>query len=285
MAMVTPSPAPVEASEGGAQAPAASRPSRSPGLLVEIGGMLDLGARALARAVSPPYPWAAEFVTQFRFVVRICFVPMILTSFALTFGPAGIQASNFFSLFGALDRLGGAYELIVIRFFAPLVVGIVLAGAAGTAICADLGARVVRDEIDALKVLGIDPIRNLVVPRLLVLIAMALLCDIFAVVAGLLGLVVVALQNHAGLGPVFSTFFSNATPLELEGSIVQCGLYGVIIATVACYKGLNVSGGAEAVGRAVNRTVVVCFLALGFSDYVFTQLLLATHPILSQVRG
>ncbi len=129
------------------------------------------------RALRPPYPWAAEFVNQFRFTVKICFFPMILTAFALSFGPAGIQASNFFALFGALDRLGGAYELIVVRLFAPLVVGIILAGAAGTAICADLGARVVREEIDALRVLGVDPIKSLVVPRLLVLMLGRAVCS------------------------------------------------------------------------------------------------------------
>jgi phospholipid/cholesterol/gamma-HCH transport system permease protein len=247
--------------------------------------MVALGAAALTRAVCAPYSWSAEFVTQFRFTVKICFFPMILTSFALSFGPAGIQASNFFALFGALDRLGSAYELIVLRLFAPMVVGIVLAGAAGTAICADLGARVVREEVDALRVLGIEPVRSLVVPRLLALVCAALLFDVFAVIAGLVGLVVVALQNGTALEPVFSTFFSNATPLELEASVLKCGLYGAIIAVVCCYKGINVSGGPEAVGRAVNRSVVVCFLAIGFTDYVFTQLLLATHPILSQVRG
>jgi phospholipid/cholesterol/gamma-HCH transport system permease protein len=101
----------------------------------------------------------------------------------------------------------------------------------------------------------------------------------------LLGLVVVALQNGVDLGSVSSTFFSNATALELEASIFKCGIYGAIIAIVCCYKGLHVSGGPEGVGRAVNRSVVVCFLAIGFIDYVFTQLLLATHPILSQIRG
>jgi phospholipid/cholesterol/gamma-HCH transport system permease protein len=256
-----------------------------PGFVRELGGMVHMAALAFERGVRRPFPWAAEFVTQFRFTVKICFFPMILTAFALSFGPAGIQASNFFALFGALDRLGSAYELIVLRLFAPLVVGIVLAGAAGTAICADLGARVIREEIDALRVLGVDPIKNLVVPRLLVLISAALLFDVFAVLAGLLGLVVVALQNGQPLGPVFSTFFSNATALELEASVLKCGVYGAIIAIVCCYKGINVSGGPEAVGRAVNRAVVVCFLSIGFTDYVFTQLLLATHPILSQVRG
>ena len=251
----------------------------------QLGGMTHLALAAFARMVRPPFTWGPEFVAQFRFVLRLCFIPMVLTSFALAFGPAGIQASNFFALVGALDRLGSAYELIVVRFFAPLVVGIVLAGAAGTAICADLGARVVREEMDALRVLGIDPIKNLVVPRLLVLVAMSVLCDVFALLAGLLGLVVVVAQNHAQLGPVMATFFSNATALELEASILQSSIYGVVIAIVACYKGMTVSGGSEGVGRAVNQSVVVGFLAIGFMDYVFTQLLLATHPILSQVRG
>jgi len=269
--------------------PSPSPPERRtltlPGFAIEIGGMVYLGALALARGIRPPYSWAAEFVTQFRFVLRLCFFPMLLTSFALAFGPAGIQATNFFQLFGALDRLGGAYSLISIRLFGPMVVGIVLAGAAGTAICADLGARMVREEVDALRVLGVDPVKSLVVPRLLALTLAALLFDVFAILAGLVGMVVVALQAGAPLGPVFSTFFSNATPLELQASVLKCGIYGAVIAIVCCYKGMNVSGGPEAVGRAVNRAVVVCFLAIGFIDYVFTQLLLATQPILSQVRG
>lgn len=256
-----------------------------PGFVRELGGMVFLAYLVFLRGVRGPYTWAPEFVAQFRFTLRICFFPLILTSFALSFGPAGIQASNFFGLFGALDRLGGAYEFIVVRLFAPLVVGIILAGAAGTAMCADLGARVVREEVDALRVLGIEPIKSLVVPRVLALLVAALLFNIFAVLAGLLGLVVVSIQNGADLGPVFHTFFSNATALELEASTLKSGLYGAIIAIVSCYKGINVSGGAEGVGRAVNQAVVVTFLAIGFTDYFFTQLLLATHPILSQVRG
>jgi phospholipid/cholesterol/gamma-HCH transport system permease protein len=258
---------------------------RGPRFLHEVGGMIELAGTSIVAAVRPPYGWAAEWVSQFRFVLGTCLLPLVLLSFAMSFGPAGIQVSGLLKLFGALDRLGGTYELIVVREFAPLVVGIVLAGAAGTAICADLGARVVREEIDALRVLGVDPVKNLVVPRLLVLIAAAILSDVFALLAGMLGLVAVAIENGAPLGPVFSTFFSNATGLEWEASVLKCGVYGAIIAIVACYQGINVSGGPEAVGRAVNRSVVIAFLAIGFTDYVFTQLLLATHPILSEVRG
>ncbi|UTI66745.1 ABC transporter permease [Paraconexibacter antarcticus] len=275
-------------------APPAARPPRAAawvarrramrGVAFEIGGMCHLAALVVARGLRPPFIYGAELLAQLRFVVTISWFPLVLTAFALSFGPAGIQASGFLGLFGALDRLGAAYELIVVREFAPLVTAIVVAGVAGTAICADLGAREVQEETDALRVLGVDPVKSLVVPRVIALVTVSLMFDVLALIAGMLGAVVVVLQNHAPLGPFFSTFFNNATPLELEASFLKAAIYGAVISIVCCYKGLKVTGGPEGVGRAVNHAVVICFLAIGAIDYVFTQLLLATNPILSQPR-
>jgi phospholipid/cholesterol/gamma-HCH transport system permease protein len=247
--------------------------------------MVLLVVRTARRALSRPFNWGPEFATQFTFIIRVCFVPLILTSFAIAFGPIGVQASGFFQTFGSFDRFGSVYELVEVRWFAPLVVGIVLAGAAGTAICADLGARVVREEMAALRVMGVDPIKALVVPRVLALVCVGLLFNIFALVSGLAGAALVLYQHHQPLGPAVSDFFANATPLELQAATLKIGIYAAVIAVVSCYKGLNVSGGPEGVGRAVNQSVVTAFVAIGFIDYVFTQTLLATHPILSQVRG
>jgi phospholipid/cholesterol/gamma-HCH transport system permease protein len=255
-----------------------------PRVVVELGGMFHLGGLALVRGVRGPFTYAPEFVQQFRFTLQIAIVPLIITSFALSFGPAGIQAVNFLGLFGALDRLGGLYVLIVVREFAPLVTAIVIAGVAGTAITADLGARVVREEMDALNVLGIDPIKSLVVPRLLALVLACVLCNVFALLAGVIGAVLVVIQNDAAVGPFFSTFFSSATTLEFVGAMVKCAIYGAMIAIVCCYKGLNAKGGSEGVGLAVNQAVVIAFLGIGAIDYAFTQYLLATNPILSEVR-
>lgn len=261
----------------------ALRPSL-PRSLVELGGMGVLGAQATWRASRPPFSYFPEFIEQFRFALKIAWFPLILMSFALSFGPAGIQASAFFALFGALDRLGGAYELIVVREFAPLVTAIIVAGAVGTAMCADLGAREIREETDALRVLGVDPIKSLVVPRFLAIIAVSVLFNVFALISGLAGAVVVVLQNGGELGPFFTTFLNNATPLEFGASLLKCLVYGSMIAVVSCYKGMNTSGGPEGVGRAVNQSVVITFLLIGAIDYVFTQFLLATNPILSQTR-
>jgi phospholipid/cholesterol/gamma-HCH transport system permease protein len=220
-----------------------------------------------------------------RFALKAAWFPLALTSFALAFGPVGVQASDFFSLFGALDRLGSVYELAVVREFAPFVTAIVLAGVVGTAICADLGAREVRQETDALRVLSIDPIKGLVVPRMLTIIGLSVVFNIFALVSGMLGAILVVWQNHGAVGPFLANFFANATTLELAGSFLKAACYATIIATVCCYKGLNSSGGPEGVGRAVNQAVVIAFLAIGIFDYAYTQLLLATHPILSETRG
>src|SRR3954449_3214556 len=190
-------------------------------LLEDVGSMFVLTGKTLVSAIRPPYPYGNEFVNQFLFALRLGWFPMIVTSVALAYGPSGIQAANFLNLFGALDRLGGLFVLAVIREFAPLVCAVVMAGVAGTAITADLGARKIREELDALLVLGVDPIKNLVVPRFLALMLATALFDIYAVIFGTFGGVLVTLTNKAPLGPFWATYFSNATTTELWGSLLK----------------------------------------------------------------
>ena len=262
--------------------------SRTAGALrafvADIGDMGILTGRTLISAVRPPYTYGNEFVYQFLFALRVCWFPMIVASIAFTYGPAGVQAAGFLNLFGALDRLGGLFILVVVREFAPLVCALVMAGVAGTAMCADLGARKIREELDALQVLGIDPIKNLVVPRFLALMLATGLFNVYAIIFGTFGGVLVTLTNKAPLGPFFATYFSNATTTELWGSVLKTFIFGGVIAIVCCYKGLTAKGGSEGVGRAVNQAVVVAFIGIGAVNYVFTQTLLATHPELSAVR-
>jgi phospholipid/cholesterol/gamma-HCH transport system permease protein len=254
------------------------------GRFQQLGDIGALAFQTVVAAARPPYPYGREFVRQSLFVLRLTLPAMIIVSIALTYGPAGVQAANFLNLFGALDRLGGLFVVIVIREFAPLVCAIVMAGVAGTAITADLGARKIREELDALAVLGVDPVKNIVVPRFLALVSLTALLDIFALAFGTVGGVLITLQHHAPLAPFFESYFNNATPTELAGSLIKSLCYGGIIAIVCCYKGMTASGGAEGVGRAVNQAVVIAFMGIGTFNYVFTQTLLAVHPDLSIVR-
>ncbi len=253
-------------------------------LFEQVGDMMILTAKTIVSAVRAPYPYGGEFIRQFLFALQLCWFPMMISTLAFGFGAPGLQAANFLTLFGALDRLGGFFVLASIREFAPSVTAVVVAGVAGTAITADLGARKIREELDALQVLGVDPIKNLVVPRFLALMLITGLMDIYALIFGIVGGLAAEVLYHEPLGGFFSTLLSNASVTDLWGSVLKTTLFGAIIAVVCSYKGMTASGGAEGVGRAVNEAVVIAFMGVFAFNYVFTQTLLATHPELQVIK-
>jgi phospholipid/cholesterol/gamma-HCH transport system permease protein len=253
-------------------------------LLEQVGDMMILTGKTIVSALRPPYPYGGEFVSQFLFALKLCWFPLLVSTVAFGYGAPGLQAANFLVLFGALDRLGGFFVLASIREFAPFVTAVVVAGVAGTAITADLGARKIREELDALQVLGVDPIKNLVVPRFLALMLITGLLDVFAIVFGIFGGVLVEILYNEPLGGFFATLFNNASVTDLWGSVLKTTLFGAIIAIVCSYKGMTASGGAEGVGRAVNEAVVIAFMGVFAFNYVFTQTLLATHPELQVIK-
>jgi len=253
-------------------------------VMEELGDVIILTGKTVVSAVRPPYPYGGEFVSQFLFALKLCWAPLVVTSFVVAYAAPGLQAANFLILFGALDRLGGFFVLAVVREFAPVVCAIIVAGVAGTAITADLGARKIREELDALQVLGVDPVKNLVVPRFLALMIVTALFDIFAIFSGLAGGLIAALVSGGAANDFFATFLTNASTTDLWGSVLKCTMFGAIVAVICCYKGMTASGGAEGVGRAVNQAVVMAMMTVGAFNYVFTQTLLATHPEISIIR-
>jgi phospholipid/cholesterol/gamma-HCH transport system permease protein len=253
-------------------------------LLEEVGDMLILTGKTIVSSVRPPFPYGGEFLGQFLFALRLCWFPLLISTIAVSYGAPGLQAANFLVVFGAIDRLGGFFVLAVIREFAPFVVAIIVAGVAGTAITADLGARKIREELDALQVLGVDPVKNLVVPRFLALIAITGLLDVYAIIFGITGGIIATITNGGTTGAFWATFFTNASTTDLWGSVLKCTCYGGIVAIVCCYKGMTASGGAEGVGKAVNQAVVISLMGVAAFNYVFTQTLLATHPEIQVIR-
>jgi phospholipid/cholesterol/gamma-HCH transport system permease protein len=250
----------------------------------QVGEMMILTAKTLTAAVRPPYPYGEELVGQFLFVLKLSWFPMSISTFALCLGAPGLQAAGFLNLIGGLDKLGGFFVVTAVRFIGPVVTAAVVAGVAGTAITADLGARKIREELDALQVLGVDPIKNLVVPRFLALVAITALLDVFAIVFGLTAGIVASLLYGQPLGGFFATLFDNALVTDVWGSVLMCSMFGGIIAVVCCYKGMTASGGAAGVGRAVNQGVVIAFMGVFAFLTVFTAVLLASNPELQTIR-
>ncbi len=250
----------------------------------EIGSMVVLTRATVWAALRPPYSYGAEFASQFLFGLRMAWFRWC--SRRLRSRTARRHPGR--GLSEPLRRagpLGGLFALVVMREFAPLVCAIVISGVVGTAICADLGAaRKIREELDALMVLGIDPIKSLVVPRFLAVMALTTLLDIFALVLGTFGGMLATLTHGAPLGPFFATYFANATTTEFAASLLKTTIFGAIIAIVCCYNGLTAKAALRAWGARSNQAVRHLVPGIGAVNYVFTQTVLALYPELSQLR-
>ena len=203
-----------------------------------------------------------EMLDQIWFVARVTMVPTLVLSIPYTV--LIVFTLNIVLLdVGAGDLSGAGAALASVTQVGPVVTAIVVSGAASTAMCADLGARTIREEIDAMRVIGVDPIQALVVPRVLAATYVAFLLYSVVAVVGLAG------------SYFFVVYFQNVTPGAFAGgmtlltglpqvivSLVKALLFGLSAGLIACYKGLSVGGGPTSVGTAVNETVVLAFIAL-----------------------
>ncbi len=229
-------------------------------------------AMALDTLVSiPRRPFALrEFVLQSWFVARVSLVPTVML--AVPYTVLVVFTFNILLLeFGAADISGTTAAFATVTQIGPIVTVLVVAGAGATAMCADLGARTIRDEIDALRVMGINPIQSLVVPRVLAATLVAVLLTSVVIMVGLVG------------GFAFSVYVQHVTPgayaagmtvltgvPDLLLAIIKAALFGMAAGLIACYKGMYVGGGPAGVGNAVNETVVYTFIALFAINIVAT---------------
>ena len=254
------------------------------GALVEVAGMVVLVAVTLRDFFRAPLSYARDIGEASWIVARRCTLPLALSVFVLGFGALGVEAGVVLDAVGSPDRTGGVYVTAAVREIATWVTAMVVAGVAGTAVCADLGARKIREELDALQVLGIRPTR-LVVPWAIALTLVTPLLLLVAIASCLLsGVFAVWLLYDTTIGGFAETFKANFAPPELIGSLVKTAIFGVIIAIVCCYKGMNAKGGPQGVGRAVNQAVVIAFAALWVANYAITSIVLALYPELQGLR-
>jgi phospholipid/cholesterol/gamma-HCH transport system permease protein len=226
-----------------------------------LGDFVALVLDTLIAIVRPPFAWR-EFLQQSWFVARVSLLPTILL--AIPFTVLTVFTLNILLVeFGAADFSGTGAAFGAVTQIGPMVTVLVVAGAGATAMCADLGARTIREELDAMRVIGIDPIQALVVPRVLAATVVALLLDSMVAIVGITG------------GFMFSVFVQNVTPgafaagmtlltgpPEVVISLCKAALFGLAASLIACYKGIHVGGGPAGVGNAVNETVVFAFMAL-----------------------
>ncbi len=258
-----------------------ARPIPTRGLLVRaltaIGHLFALALDTVRATFRRPFA-LRETIEQFWFVVSVSWVPAMLVS--IPFGAViALQLGTLTVQIGAQSFTGAASVLAVVQQAAPIVTTLVIAGAGGAAICAELGARTIRDEIAAMRVIGISPVQRLVVPRVLACVFAAVLLNGLVSVVGVLGGYFFNVIVQGGTpGAYLSSFTALAQIQDLWVGEIKAVIFGFVAGVVACYRGLNTPPGPKGVGDAVNQSVVITFLLLFFVNFVITTLYLQLVP-------
>ncbi|MHB1784654.1 MAG: MlaE family ABC transporter permease [Acidimicrobiales bacterium] len=240
-------------------------------LFRETGNMFAVALEAMRYIVHRPFP-LGEFIDQCWFIAKVTTLPVILIS--IPFGIViALEVGSLLQQIGAGSQLGAAMVLAVVREQAPVATALLIAGAGGSAMCADLGSRRIRDEISAMEVMAVNPLHRLVLPRILAATVVAVLLDAVVSIAGIgggyfFGTVV----GHVTGSSFFSSFNELSQLADLFIALFKAALFGFLAGMVACYKGLYAKGGPKGVGDAVNQAVVITFVLLFFVNFVLTAL-------------
>jgi phospholipid/cholesterol/gamma-HCH transport system permease protein len=243
----------------------------------ETGRLYALALDVLRLAPRRPFQFR-EFVQQFWFIASVSVLPAALVS--IPFGAViALHLGSLTGQIGAQSFTGAASVLAVIQQASPVVTALLIAGAGGSAMCADLGSRTIREEIAAMEVLGISPVQRLVVPRVLAAMAVAVFLNGMVSVVGVAGGYFFNVVMQGGTPGAYLASFSALAQLpDLWISEFKALVFGFVAGVVAAHRGLNPRGGPKGVGDAVNQSVVITFLLLFLLNLVLTTLYLQIVP-------
>jgi phospholipid/cholesterol/gamma-HCH transport system permease protein len=242
------------------------------GALKAVGGLAGMTVDVCRAVTKRPFP-LGEFLQQTAFIARVSLIPAIMVTIPFV-GVVIFLVNQLLAEIGAIDLAGATTGLAVVRNIGPLAAVLVTAGAGATAVTADLGARTIREEIDAMSVLGIDPVHRLVLPRVLAstLVSVCLTAVITVVGVATSYLVSVGMQGAAA-GQYVAALTVLTKETDFYVSCLKALVFGTLAGLVACYRGLKATGGAKGVGQAVNETVVISFVLL----FVVNSIISATY--------
>jgi phospholipid/cholesterol/gamma-HCH transport system permease protein len=243
----------------------------------ETGNMFAVSLEGLRKTWDVRH-WWKEWLRQCWFIAKVTSLPVILIS--IPFGMViALHVGTFNRQVGAESATGAAMVLAIVREASPVATALLIAGAGGSAMTADLGSRKIRDEIAAMEVMAVNPVHRLVTPRLWAASVVGVLLVSLVSVAGIAGgyFFNVVVQGTTP-GAYFQGFSALAQWQDLASSIVKAFVFGFIAAMVACYKGLYAKGGPKGVGDAVNQAVVITFILIFFANFIMTSLYFALVP-------
>jgi phospholipid/cholesterol/gamma-HCH transport system permease protein len=255
------------------------RPIRN--TLEAVGGMYSMGAASFyglgADVVRGRFQFG-EFTDRAWFLVKVTLLPAILVSVPLGVAIA-LQVGALAGQIGASSFVGAADAIGVLREASPIVTALLLAGVGGSAVCAELGSRTIREEIDAMVVLGLNPLRRLVAPLLVAGIMVSAFLNFVVIFVSVASAYIFDLAAlHGTKGSFFGSFTQFATMADFTTSELKACAFGITAVLIAAYKGLNAKRGPTGVGEAVNQSVVITGIVLFGLNLIITEIFFALVP-------
>lgn len=249
--------------------------------VVTTGKLVALAVESMQAAgsdiVGGRFSWS-EFFLQAWFMTRVSLVPAILV--AIPFGViTSVQIGAVAGQVGATSFSGAVNGIGVLRQGAPLVTSLIIAGAVGAAITSDIGARQVREEIDALRVMGINPVQRIVAPRVLAALVVSLLLTVVVAMTAMVTAFILNVSNGTiSAGAYIESFVGFSQPTDLFLAEFKALVFGFIATIVAAHKGLTANGGPKGVADAVNQAVVLSVILLATANVAITQIYVMLVP-------
>lgn len=220
-----------------------------------------------------------EFLWQAWVLLKVTVTPALLM--AIPFGAmVTVVTSGLVAEVGATALLGAASGVGVVRQGAPITAGLLMGGAAASAIASDFGARAMREELDAMRVLGVDPVRRLVVPRFLALILIAPILCVVIIASGTGAAFLLSVTvNEVAPGSFWSSFGTFAKMTDVWFAVAKSVIFAAIVAVISSLRGMEAKGGPRGVADAVNAAVVINVVLIVFTNLAITQIQTMFFPM------
>lgn len=242
--------------------------------VLEVQQYTILSVRALAALFTRPR-FPNEMYLQMD-AIGIGSLNIVIMTGLFTGMVLALQTALSLQTFGAKNYVGRVVSLSMVRELGPVLTALMVAGRVGSGIAAELGSMMVTDQINAMRAMGSDPLRKLVVPRLMAALLMLPMLTVLSDTVGLVGgwlISTIILKIPGGL--YFQTATDALAMEDIISGLIKPVVFGFIIAMTGCYMGLSTTGGTQGVGRSTTQSVVICSVMILFSDFLMTRIFFA----------
>ena len=258
---------------------------RTTDIIVAFGDFFQFVGRTLAWLFSTGFRWKnIRLIFPQLYDVGVRSVPVVGVTGAFIGMVMAVETVTQFKAIGQENRIGSIINLSVVKQIGPVLAAVMLAGRVGGALTAELGTMNVTEQIDALRVMGSDPIRYLVVPRFIACVLLTPVLTIYSDFLGILGGWVIAVFM-LGIPNAPYWQYSGVETWQIMEGISKSFFFGAAIGLISCYKGFNSGAGASGVGRACTESFVASFIAVIILNFIFAQMLHQMYISLYGIRG